>query len=133
MPEKITHIPFILYHRRAVSGSLALAVTEKTYPYEAAARAIQEHLDRLGKPACVSLQAHPGYYRVRWALPAEPPCVTIIIPTKDQVDLLRAPPHRGRQPLPRELPRDKAERIRIAGDIEAEKDPQGHVIDACEE
>jgi GT2 family glycosyltransferase len=88
-PKKIKHIPFILYHWRAVSGSVALAVTEKTYPYEAAARAIQEHLDRLGKRGRVSLQAHLGYYRVRWALPADPPRVTIIIPTKDQVDLLR--------------------------------------------
>jgi len=89
MPEKITHIPFILYHWRAVSGSVARAETEKTYPYEAAARAIQEHLDRLGKPGRVSLQAHLGYYRVRWALPADLPRVTIIIPTKDQVHLLR--------------------------------------------
>ena len=88
-PERIKHIPFILYHWRAVSGSVALAETEKTYPYEAAARAIQEHLDRLGKAARVSLEAHLGYYRVRWALPTEPPRVTIIIPTRDKVDLLR--------------------------------------------
>jgi glycosyltransferase involved in cell wall biosynthesis len=87
--ERIKHIPFILYHWRALPGSVALAETEKTYPYEAAARAIQEHLDRSGKVARVSLEAHPGYYRVRWALPTEPPRVTIIIPTRDKVDLLR--------------------------------------------
>jgi O-antigen biosynthesis protein len=88
-PERIKHIPFILYHWRATSASVALAATEKTYPYKAAARAIQEHLDRLGKPGRVSMQAHLGYYRVRWVLPAEQPRVTIIIPTKDKVDLLR--------------------------------------------
>jgi GT2 family glycosyltransferase len=88
-PKKIKHIPFILYHWRAASGSVALAETEKIYPYEAAARAIQEHLDHSRKVARVSLEAHLGYYRVRWALPTEPPRVTIIIPTKDRVDLLR--------------------------------------------
>jgi glycosyltransferase involved in cell wall biosynthesis len=88
-PERIKHIPFILYHWRAIPGSVALAESEKTYPYEAAARAIQEHLGRLGKAGRVSLEAHLGYYRVRWALPTEPPRVTILIPAKDKVDLLR--------------------------------------------
>jgi O-antigen biosynthesis protein len=88
-PERIKHIPFILYHWRATHGSVALAATEKTYPYKAAARAIQEHLDRVGKSARVSLEANLGHYRVRWPLPAEPPRVTIIVPTKDQCDLLR--------------------------------------------
>src|SRR5262249_1887105 len=78
-PERTHHIPFILYPRRAAPGSVAPEETEKTYPYEAAARAIKEHLDRLGRPASVSLEAHLGYYRVRWALPADPPRVTIII------------------------------------------------------
>lgn len=88
-PDRIRHIPHILYHWRAVSGSVALAVTEKIYPYEAAARAIQEHLDRTGQNASVTMEPHWGYYRVRWPLPAEEPKVTIIIPTKDKVDLLR--------------------------------------------
>ena len=88
-PDRILHIPHILYHWRAVAGSVALAVTEKIYPYEAAARAIQEHLDRAGKDARVSMEAHLGYYRVRWTLPATVPRITLIIPTKDKVDLLR--------------------------------------------
>lgn len=88
-PDRIRHIPHILYHWRAIAGSVALATTEKMYPYEAAARAIQEHLDRTGRDARVSMEAHLGYYRVKWALPAERPRVTLIIPTKDKVDLLR--------------------------------------------
>jgi GT2 family glycosyltransferase len=88
-PGRIRHVPFILYHWRAISGSVALAPTEKTYPYEAAARAIQAHLDRTGKAATVTQEAHLGYYRVRWAAPAAPPSVAIIIPTKDKADLLR--------------------------------------------
>jgi O-antigen biosynthesis protein len=90
LPERIKHIPFILYHWRATAGSVAFAATEKTYPYEAAARAIQEHLTRISTDATVSREAHLGYYRVRWPLPALPPRVTVIIPTKDKASLLRA-------------------------------------------
>ena len=89
-PDRIHHIPFILYHWRAIAGSVALAVGEKDYPYEAAARAIQEHLDRTGRAAArVERQEHPGYYRVRWPLPVDPPRVAVIIPTRDKVALLR--------------------------------------------
>jgi GT2 family glycosyltransferase len=89
-PERIRHLPFILYHWRAIAGSVALDVAEKDYPYEAARRALQEHLDRTGRAgAVVERQTHPGYYHVRWPLPANPPRVSIIIPTRDKVELLR--------------------------------------------
>jgi GT2 family glycosyltransferase len=88
-PDRIRHIPAILYHWRAIPGSIALDAEEKIYPYEAAARAIGEHLSRLGTGAKVEKQAQLGYYRVRWPLPANPPSVSIIIPTKDKVDLLK--------------------------------------------
>jgi GT2 family glycosyltransferase len=89
-PERIRHIPFILYHWRAIPGSVAAGVDEKQYPYEAALRVLQEHLDRTGRAgARVERQAHPGYYRVHWPLPPDPPRVAIIIPTRDKVELLR--------------------------------------------
>lgn len=87
--ERIKHIPFILYHWRAISGSVALATTEKLYPYEAAERAIREHLERTGRSATVERQPHLGYYQVTWPVPAPEPKVAIIIPTKDKVELLR--------------------------------------------
>ena len=88
-PERIVHLPFVLYHWRAIPGSVALGEAEKTYPYEAARRAIGEHLDRMGVEAELEQQAHRGYYRVRWPLPTTPPFVSIIIPTKDKTSLLR--------------------------------------------
>lgn len=89
-PDRIRHIPFILYHWRAIPGSVALDVGEKDYPYEAAARALQEHLNRRGRTgACIERQSHPGYYRVRWPLPSVPPRVAIIIPTRDKLALLK--------------------------------------------
>ena len=88
--DRIRHIPCILYHWRAVPGSVAAGVGEKAYPYEAAVRLLQEHLDRTGRTgARVERQAHPGYYRVHWPLPPDPPRVAIIIPTRDKVELLR--------------------------------------------
>jgi GT2 family glycosyltransferase len=87
--ERIKHLPFVLYHWRATQGSAALSQTAKPYAYEAAKRAIQEHLDRSGSSATAERQEVPGWYRVRWNLPNPPPRVTLIIPTRDKVDLLR--------------------------------------------
>ncbi len=88
-PSRIRHLPFILYHWRAIEGSVALAADQKTYAYDAAARAIVEHLQRTGRTARVTREAHPGYYRVHWPPPSDPPCVTLIMPTRDRADLLR--------------------------------------------
>jgi GT2 family glycosyltransferase len=89
-PDRIHHIPFVLYHWGAVPGSVALGVREKEYPYVAAVRALEAHLERTGRTgARVERQAHPGYYRVHWPLPPDPPRVAIIIPTRDKLELLR--------------------------------------------
>jgi O-antigen biosynthesis protein len=88
-PKRIRRLPFVLYHWRAIPGSVALATDQKDYPYQAAARAIQEHLDRIGSGAQVTREAHPGYYRVHWPVPEQPKRVTIIIPTRDRLKLLR--------------------------------------------
>ena len=90
VPERIRHIPFILYHWRAIAGSVALDVAEKQYPYEAARRAVPAGpVQVFLQGAVVERQAHAGYYRVRWPLPAVPPRVSIIIPTRDKLELLR--------------------------------------------
>jgi GT2 family glycosyltransferase len=88
-PARIRHLPFILYHWRAIEGSVALATDQKGYAYDAAVRAIAEHLHRTGRAATVTRESHPGYYRVHWPLPATSPRVTLILPTKDRADLLR--------------------------------------------
>lgn len=88
-PDRIAHIPFVLYHWRAIEGSTALAPDQKSYPYENARRAIEAHLQRVGTPAPVEKTAHAGIYRVRWLLPEPAPRVALIIPTRDRVELLR--------------------------------------------
>ena len=87
-PDQIHHIPKVLYHWRAIPGSTALERESKDYASTAGMRAVTEHLQRQRLPATVEELPH-GHYRVRWAIPAQPPKVSIIIPTRDRLELLR--------------------------------------------
>jgi glycosyltransferase involved in cell wall biosynthesis len=88
-PNRIRHIPHILYHWRAVPGSEALGTGEKPYALNTARQAIACHLAECGITAQVVAGRHPAFHRVRYALAEPAPRVTIIIPTRDRVDLLR--------------------------------------------
>lgn len=85
--ERINHIPKVLYHWRAIEGSTALERDAKDYASLAGARAVREHVSSV-EGARVEELPH-GHYRVRWPLPSPAPKVSIIIPTRDKVDLLR--------------------------------------------
>lgn len=85
---QIHHVPKVLYHWRAIEGSTALARGAKDYAADAGMRAVQDHLDRIGAHAGVALLPH-GHYRVHWSIPEPAPKVSLVIPTRDKVDLLR--------------------------------------------
>ncbi|MGB3394197.1 MAG: glycosyltransferase [Stenotrophomonas sp.] len=87
-PRQIVHIPRILYHWRAIQGSTALAAGEKNYAVVAGQRAVAEHLQRIGQAAEVSILP-ASMMRVKRALPTPLPKVSLVIPTRDRVDLLR--------------------------------------------
>jgi lipopolysaccharide biosynthesis protein/GT2 family glycosyltransferase len=87
-PNRIRHIPHILYHWRAAPGSTAFASETKPYALENARRAIADHLTASGTTADVLASPHPAFNRVRYALPEPAPRVSIVIPTRDRVDLL---------------------------------------------
>jgi GT2 family glycosyltransferase len=88
-PRRIRHIPYVLYHWRAIKGSAARSTGEKVYAHGAARRAVQEHLDRTSPGATCEPAPDLVYHqRIRYALPDPRPHVTIIIPTRDRVDLL---------------------------------------------
>jgi GT2 family glycosyltransferase len=87
-PEQIRHVPRVLYHWRAIEGSTALHRDAKDYAGDAGARAVAEHLQRRGADARVEQLPH-GHYRVHWPLPEPAPRVTLVIPTRDRIDLLR--------------------------------------------
>lgn len=88
--RRIRHIPRILYHWRADSGSTAseVGLEAKPYAWEAGARAIQEHLDRRGIAASVK-PVIEQYYQVEYALTPQPPKVTVIVPTAMKLEFVR--------------------------------------------
>jgi GT2 family glycosyltransferase len=87
-PERIRHIPHVLYHRRAVSGSVAPAPEQKDLATERARQAIGDFLTARRIDAQIVAGSLPHCHRVRYAL-REPPLVSAIIPTRDQAALLR--------------------------------------------
>ncbi len=88
--HQIHHIPRVLYHWRAAEGSTAKGVGEKNYALEAALQAVQEHFLRTGTDATAHIMPGSGYLRVLRASPVPEPLVSIIIPTRDRLDLLQA-------------------------------------------
>jgi O-antigen biosynthesis protein len=88
--SEIGHVPRVLYHWRMISGSTAMGPSEKSYAHYAALRAIQDHLNRKGAHARVhEISGASGYFRVAYEVPHPEPLVSILIPTRDRVDLLR--------------------------------------------
>ena len=86
---EIVRIPKILYHWREHSGSTVVGMGVKSYALQAGQRAVEEHLARVGIEAAVAANTR-GYFEVRYALPEPEPSVAIIIPTRNQLPLLKA-------------------------------------------
>ncbi|SHO57573.1 Hyaluronan synthase [Vibrio quintilis] len=86
--EQIAHIPRILYHWRAIEGSTAVDEEEKPYALEAGLKAVEEHLQRQKKSAVVSQHPERHYARVAYQIPAPAPLVSIVIPTRNGLDVL---------------------------------------------
>lgn len=87
-PERVVHIPKVLYHWRAIPGSTALTLDQKNYHVAAARKALEEHLARTGRTA--TLEPVPGdHWRLRHPLPSPAPRVSIVIPTRNGVRHLR--------------------------------------------
>ena len=86
-PAAIEHIPRVLYHWREHAGSTAAGIYEKAGVVFAQERALRDSIARRGEIA--EVEKVGGAWRIRYALPAEPPLVSIVIPTRDRVDLLR--------------------------------------------
>ncbi len=86
--DQIVHLPKILYHWRAIAGSTALRADKKNYHTDAAKKSLDDALRRRGWHA----EVVPGparQWRIRHALPDQPPLVSLIIPTRNRVEILR--------------------------------------------
>jgi len=86
--SEIVHIPKVLYHWRLHQNSTSFNPHCKNNAYLAAEKAVNEHLSRINKMATVTVM-HPGMYRVKYQNVVPPPHVTIIIPSRNQSNLLR--------------------------------------------
>jgi O-antigen biosynthesis protein len=86
-PAQIHHIARILYHWRIHASSTAYQVDAKPYAVLAGEKAINEHLARSDIKAKAEYLAEG--YRVRYALPEVSPLVSLIIPTRNGLRLLR--------------------------------------------
>lgn len=86
--EQIAHLPYVLYHWRMTDQSTAASAGAKPYTLEAAARAMREHLARTSTTATVE-PSREIYLRIKYPPPIGNPFVSIIIPTRDRVELLR--------------------------------------------
>jgi len=76
--SQIRHIPRVLYHWRAIPGSVALSGDEKPYAHDRARSAISEHFQRSGILADIE-QTHLNLHRVRYRLPDNLPLVSLIL------------------------------------------------------
>lgn len=81
------HVPKILYHWRMNENSTAANADTKPYATLAGIKAVQNHLDRLGISAQVKQSRRPFTYNVSYDVQGSP-LVSIIIPSKDHIDLL---------------------------------------------
>jgi Predicted glycosyltransferases len=89
LPEQIIHIPRVLYHWRAGEGSTALNDRQKGYTTQAGLAAIKDYLAHHVSGADVKEGAYPNTYRVIWPLPEAKPLVSLLVPTRDKVEILR--------------------------------------------
>ncbi|MEW8644976.1 MAG: glycosyltransferase [Candidatus Thiodiazotropha endolucinida] len=88
--KQVRHIPWILYHWRAIPESTASGGEAKSYAMDAALRAVKDDLEIRGLKADVTESEYiDGMIRVRYQLPDSQPLVSIIIPTRNGVQLLR--------------------------------------------
>jgi len=87
-PAEVVHIPRILYHWRACHGSTAAHPDHKPESGGAGLRSLQHHLAATAPEATVEPGRIANSYRVRWPLPSPPPLVSVLLPTRDRIDLL---------------------------------------------
>ncbi|NTV94300.1 MAG: glycosyltransferase [Thiobacillus sp.] len=80
--DAVGHVPAVLLHR-GLAPAAALAEQDAR-----SLVAVREHLDRCGVGASVSV-TQAGHWRVRYRLPEPAPLVSVIVPTRDALDLLR--------------------------------------------
>lgn len=85
--DRIRHIPRVLYHWRAISGSTATSAGAKPYAWNAGARAIEDYLSRKGISGKVT-HGYGSFYQVNYQSVTDQPRVSILMPSA-RIEALR--------------------------------------------
>ena len=94
--DDILHLPRVLYHWRVTPGSVSRTPATADEIQKNIVAAVADHLQCRKLTARVESHSDPVGQarnfstRVRWSLPPAAPKISIIVPTRDRVDLLRA-------------------------------------------
>lgn len=94
-PSEIRHLPRILYHWRVTPGSVSRTPALASQIQQNIIAAVEDQLRRLSFVAKVETHrdpvgpARPFATRVRWSMPSTSSKLSIIVPTRDRLDLLR--------------------------------------------
>lgn len=87
--KRISHVPKVLYHWRIIPESVASDIAAKPYVLDASRRVRMDALERRGLSGSVeAVEQVPGYFRVNYHLRGSPK-ISIIIPSRDNGDVLR--------------------------------------------
>jgi len=84
----IHHIPKVLYHWRAISGSTALDGGAKSYADVARYKALRDYFDTIGMKVDVAPGPIPNTAKISYPIPKPEPLVSLLIPTRDKLDLI---------------------------------------------
>lgn len=85
--KNIVHIKKALYFWRAHKNSVASDISAKPYTIDAAVRAINAHLKRVGIKGTAVASTPPSTYKINYEIEGAP-LISIIIPNKDNIDVL---------------------------------------------
>ncbi|MCJ1880852.1 glycosyltransferase [Pseudomonas nitroreducens] len=87
--QRISHIPKVLYHWRIIPASVASDIAAKPYVLEASRQVRLDALRRRGLKGDVEpVSEVKGYFRVNY-FPQNEPLISIIIPSRDNAEVLR--------------------------------------------
>jgi GT2 family glycosyltransferase len=89
-PDRIAHIPAVLYHQRKEFETLVGQSSPLASSDEHRGAAIRDFLDCQGHSAAslFPVSSVPGAFRIVWPMPEAEPLVSIIVPTRDRAELI---------------------------------------------
>ncbi|MFM0401180.1 glycosyltransferase [Paraburkholderia aspalathi] len=87
--DRIRHVPHVLYHWRIFPGVTSFSTDNPDASVETARRALIEYFEKVEPTAeVVPIRQFPGWWRIKRQPPAILPRVSLIVPTRDRLEVL---------------------------------------------